>query len=144
MDFRNLTRAFAGLECSRPTPLHLELHGGFSAEALKVVLDHWNEFSTVYVELPPSQPRLFYQHLLAPSAEASVLSVDPHHRPERIGVNTPGGFMSLCRFLVSGFFILIDRITDPNLIHLPFEGMELSLYPVPNLLQRFQQLEAFY
>lgn len=49
MDFQNLTRTIAGLEYNRPAPLFLELHGGFSAGALMVVLDHGNAFTAAYV-----------------------------------------------------------------------------------------------
>lgn len=147
VDCKHLTRTIASLERHRSVPLQLKLHGGFSTEALNMVLDHGTRIASVSAQLPRDQLRLFHPRLVTPSAEELVLFVDLVSRPaEKITVDIQGEFMSLRRLLVSGFFVPIDKITAPNLIHLCLEGVRFaSGTTVPSVLSMLRgcpQLET--
>ena len=83
-----------------------------------------------------------------PSVEDLVLSVDEHesYMETTINLRLSAELTSLRKLLVSGFFVPINRITAPNLIHLSFETLLSSSGTTPqsilSMLQGCSQLET--
>ena len=149
IDFRNRTRMIAGLDRRQSVPLQLELNAGLPTWVLNEVLGHESEISSVFARLPLNQLREFHRWLVTPFTKNLVLFVDEgqiHCHEENATLDLQGDFTSIRRLSVSGFFVPINQITAPNLIHLSlemtFSALETGERSALDMLRGCSQLET--
>ena len=149
IDCRDPTQTVVSLERRGSVPLLLELDSYLSTDALDIALGHGSKIASVSARLSLDQIQSVYPRLTAPSLEELVLSVDEDRGASwghNIIVDIQGEFRSMRKLSISGFFVLIDRITAPNLIHLSLENTtstpRITVPFVLNMLRGCLQLET--
>lgn len=150
MDCQDLEQTIISLERRRSVPLWLDLDSDFSPEALEMVLDHGHKVASVSGHLSPDQLRSLDPRLVTSTVEELVLFA---HEDKASGIvwgitaDIRGKFMSMRKLSISGFFVPIDKITAPNLIHLSLEDTnfnfsETTVQSVLKMLRGCLQLET--